>query len=321
MNRRLGMLFVVAGIVGLALPKLIYPIVAIDILCFGLFAVALDLLFGFVGLLSFGQAMFWGGAGYVAAILVQHDRTDATVGLLGGTLYAMLLAFIVGTVVVRRSGIYFAMITLAIAQIEYFVAVQLSGLTGGENGLPMDGRGNFFGVHLPNDLSYYYFTFVVVALCVWFVVRVMNSPFGAMLRAIRQNEPRAIALGYRVHRFKLAAFVMAGALSGLAGALYALGNRLAGLEMLDWHTSGAVVMMTILGGSGTIVGPMIGAAVYQAIEYFVSKTAIGQETDLVMGLIFAFCVLAFRRGIAGELLTFHQREPGGEPVAWPETST
>jgi branched-chain amino acid transport system permease protein len=321
MSRRLAVLFLVVGIVGLALPKIIYPIVAIDILCFGLFAVALDLLFGFAGLLSFGQAMFWGGAGYTAAILVQRYHTDAVVGLLGGTLYAMLLALVVGVIVVRRAGIYFAMITLAIAQIEYFVAVQLSNLTGGENGLPMDGRGNFFGLHFTSDnVAYYYLTFVIVGLCLWFVVRVMDSPFGAVLRAIRQNEPRAIALGYRVNRFKLAAFVMAGALSGLAGALYVLGNRLAGLEMLDWHTSGAVVMMMILGGSGTIVGPVIGAAVYEVIEYFVSKTAIGQETDLVMGLIFAFCVLAFRSGIAGELVAFPRRL-GGEQISWRKTST
>jgi branched-chain amino acid transport system permease protein len=319
-NRRLATLFVIVGLIGLALPKIIYPIVAIDILCFGLFAVAVDLLFGFAGLLSFGQAMFWGGAGYVAAILVQRYHTDAVIGLLGATIYGMLLALVVGVIVVRRAGIYFAMITLAIAQIEYFVAVQLSNITGGENGLPMDGRGNFFGLHISSDLGYYYLAFAIVALCVWLVVRVMNSPFGAVLGAIRENEPRAIALGYRVNRFKLAAFVMAGALSGLAGALYALGNRLAGLEMLDWHTSGAVVMMMILGGSGTIVGPVIGAAVYEVIEYFVSKTAIGQETDLVMGLIFAFCVLALRRGIAGELLAFGRRL-NGEQVSWRETST
>jgi branched-chain amino acid transport system permease protein len=207
---------------------------------------------------------------------------------------------------VRRAGIYFAMITLAIAQIEYFVAAQLSDWTGGENGLPMDSRGSFFGFHIPSDLAFYYITFAIVLVCIWLVARVMGSPFGAVLGAIRQNEPRAIALGYRVHRFKLAAFTMAGALSGLAGALYALGNRLAGLEMIDWHTSGAVVMMTILGGTGTIVGPLIGAGVYQVIEYFVSKTSIGQETDLAMGLIFAICVLSFRRGIAGELLNWRR---------------
>jgi branched-chain amino acid transport system permease protein len=311
MDRRLLVLLIVVAVVGLALPKLIYPIVAIDVLCFALFAVALDLLFGFAGLLSFGQAMFWGGSAYVVAILIQTFHVDGALALLAAVAYATLLSTVVGALVVRRSGIYFAMITLAIAQIEYFVAVQLKDLTGGENGLPMDSRGSFFGVHLSNDTAFYYLAFVIVALCVWLVMRVVGSPFGTVLRAIRQNETRTIALGYQVNRFKLATFVLSGALCGLAGALYALGNRLAGLEMIDWHTSGAVVMMAILGGSGTIVGPIIGAGIYQVIEYFVSKTPIGQETDLVMGLVFACCILAFRQGIAGGVLS----------LPWRKTST
>jgi branched-chain amino acid transport system permease protein len=311
MDRRLWMLLGIVGLVALALPKLIYPIVAIDILCFALFAVALDLLFGFAGLLSFGQAMFWGGSGYVVAILVQNLHLDGAVALGAGVVYAAVLATLVGALVVRRSGIYFAMITLAIAQIEYFVAVQLKDLTGGENGLPMDTRGTFLGVHLSNDTAFYFLTLAIVALCVWAVIRVVGSPFGTVLRAIRQNETRTIALGYRVNRFKLATFVISGVLCGLAGGLYALGNRLAGLEMIDWHTSGAVVMMAILGGSGTIVGPIIGAGIYQIIEYFVSKTAIGQETDLVLGLVFAVCILAFRQGIVGGVLL----------IPWRKTST
>jgi len=304
-------LFAVVAVAGLVLPKLIYPIVAMDILCFALFALALDLLFGFAGLLSFGQAMFLGGAAYVTAILVQDLHLDASIAILAAVLYATVLAALVGTIVVRRSGIYFAMITLAIAQIEYFVAINWSSFTGGENGLPMDTRGTLFGFHLSNDLAFYFIVFAIVAICFWFVVRVIESPFGTVLAAIRQNETRAIALGYRVNRYKLAAFTIAGALSGLAGALYALTNRLAGLEMIDWHTSGAVVMMTILGGSGTIVGPAIGAAVYEIMNYFVSKTPIGQETDLVMGIVFAFCILAFRQGIAGGVLS----------IPWRKTST
>jgi branched-chain amino acid transport system permease protein len=305
-SRRLAILFVIVGLLGLALPKLIYPIIAMDILCFALFALALDLLFGFAGLLSFGQAMFWGGSAYVTAYLVQSRHVDAAAAILAAVLYSSLLAVTVGTIVVRRAGIYFAMITLAIAQIEYFIAINWSSFTGGENGMPMDSRGAIFGLRVTSDFAYYYIIFAIVALCFWFVMRVMDSPFGAVLRAIRQNEPRAVALGYRVNRFKLAAFTMAGALSGLAGALYALSNRLAGLEMIDWHTSGAVVMMTILGGSGTLVGPAIGAGIYEFVEYFVSKTAIGQETDLVMGLLFAICVIAFRRGIAGEILSWRK---------------
>jgi branched-chain amino acid transport system permease protein len=311
MNRRLALLFVVVGILAVALPKLIYPVIAIDILCFGLFAVALDLLFGFAGLLSFGQAMFFGGSAYAAAILVQNVHVDGAVAIAAGTIYATLLAVLVGALVVRRAGIYFAMITLAIAQIEYFVAVQLKGLTGGENGLPMDSRGHFLGMNVSNDTTFYFVALLIAAIAVWLIVRVVNSPFGTVLSAIRQNETRAIALGYRVNRFKLATFTIAGALSGLAGALYALGNRLAGLEMMDWHTSGAVVMMTILGGSGTIVGPIIGAGIYQVLNYGVSKTAIGQETDLVIGLVFGFCVLTFRQGIAGGVLA----------IPWRKTST
>jgi branched-chain amino acid transport system permease protein len=311
MIRRTWYLLAILAVCSLALPKLIYPLVAIDVLCFALFAVALDLLFGFVGLLSFGQAMFFGGAGYIAAILVQDKHLDAGVATIAAVLYASVLAAAVGLVSVRRAGIYFAMITLAIGQIEYFVAVQMNGITGGENGLPLDSRGAFFGVHLENDWAYYFVVLAIVAICLVLVMRLVGSPFGIVLNAIAQNETRAVALGYRVERYKFTVFVIAGALSGLAGALYALGNHLAGLEMLDWHTSGAVVMMTILGGAGTIAGPVIGAAIYENLDYFISKTPLGTQTDLIVGIIFAVCVLAFRRGIAGGLLS----------IRWRKTST
>ncbi|HTX57470.1 MAG TPA: branched-chain amino acid ABC transporter permease [Candidatus Acidoferrales bacterium] len=304
-------LFALVAIAALILPRVIYPILAMDILCFALLALALDLLFGFAGLLSFGQAMFLGGSAYTTAILVQDYHLDGALAIVAAVLYATLLALAVGMIVVRRSGIYFAMITLAIAQIEYFAAINWSNITGGENGLPMTTRGTLFGLSVSNDVAFYYVVFVAVAICFWLVVRVTNSPFGTVLSAIRQNETRAVALGYRVNRYKLGAFVIAGALSGLAGAFYALANRLAGLEMCDWHTSGAVVMMTVLGGSGTIVGPAIGAAVYELLNYFVSSTALGRETDLVIGLVFAFCILAFRQGIAGGVLS----------IPWRKTST
>ncbi|HUA08896.1 MAG TPA: branched-chain amino acid ABC transporter permease [Candidatus Acidoferrales bacterium] len=310
MNAR-TVLFALVAVAALILPKVIYPVLAMDILCFALLALALDLLFGFAGLLSFGQAMFLGGSAYTTAILVQNYHLDGALAILAGVLYATVLACVVGAIVVRRSGIYFAMITLAIAQIEYFAAINWSSFTGGENGLPMTTRGTLFGVSVSNDVAFYYVIFVAVAMSFWLVIRLTNSPFGTVLSAIRQNETRAVALGYRVHRYKLAAFVIAGALSGLAGALYALGNRLAGLEMCDWHTSGAVVMMTVLGGSGTIVGPAIGAAVYELLNYFVSSTAIGRETDLVIGIVFAVCILWFRQGIAGGVLS----------ASWRKTST
>ncbi len=301
--RPLTIVVAIVAVLALALPKIIYPVVAIDVVCFALFAMALDLLFGFVGLLSFGQAMFWGGAGYVAAILVQRAHFDAAASIGIAIVYAALLALVVGAICVRRSGIYFAMITLAIAQIEYFAAVQLSGITGGENGLQLDSRGTFLGLPLENNFVYYYIVLAAVALCALLAWRMVRSPFGVVLAAIEQNEQRTIALGYRVYRYKLVVFVIAGAFSGLAGAFFALGNHLAGLEMLDWHTSGSVVMMTILGGASTLIGPMIGAALYENLDYFVSKTPMGAQTDLVMGVIFAACVLSFRRGILGSLLT------------------
>jgi branched-chain amino acid transport system permease protein len=309
--RALAIIVAIVALLALVLPKIIYPVVAIDVLCFALFAMALDLLFGFVGLLSFGQAMFWGGAGYIVAILVQRAHFDAAASIVVAVAYAALLALVVGAICVRRSGIYFAMITLAIAQIEYFVAVQLSGITGGENGLQLDSRGSFLGLQLENNFAFYYVVLVAVALCAVLAWRIVNSPFGVVLAAISQNEQRAIALGYRVYRYKLVVFVLAGALSGLAGAFFALGNHLAGLEMLDWHTSGSVVMMTVLGGASTLVGPMIGAGLYENLDYFVSKTPIGAQTDLIMGVVFAACVLSFRRGIVGSLLA----------SAWRKTST
>ncbi|HTJ25713.1 MAG TPA: branched-chain amino acid ABC transporter permease [Candidatus Limnocylindria bacterium] len=287
---------------GVVLPLVVYPVVAIDLACFALFAVSLDLIFGFAGMLSFGQALFWGGAGYVTTIAISRAHVDGAVGILLGVLYALVLAACVGAIAVRRAGIYFAMITLGVAQIQYFSAFQLVDLTGGENGLQLNGRGMLLGLPVENDIEFYYVVLVLVALGVWFALRLTRSPFGGVLRAMRENETRAIALGYRVDRYKLVMFTLAGGLAGFAGALYALGNRLAGLDMVDWHTSGAVVMMTVLGGLGTIVGPIVGAGLFESLDYFVSKTAIGQETNLVMGAIFALCVLLFRRGIVGELL-------------------
>jgi branched-chain amino acid transport system permease protein len=305
MNRRTalvcGILLLIAIVLPLP-PLRVYPVVAIDLVCFALFTVSLDLLFGYVGLLSFGQAMFWGGGGYVTAILLSRAHIDAVLAVVLAVLYAVVLAVAVGAIAVRRSGIYFAMVTLGIAMIEAFTASQFTDLTGGENGLPLDNRGHYFGVPIENDVAFYYIVLVLVALGVWFALRMVASPFGRVLRGMRENEQRMIALGYRVDRYKLVVLTISGALAGFAGALYALGNRLAGLDMVDWHTSGAVVMMTVLGGIGTIVGPIVGAGLFESLDYFVSKTPIGDKTNLVMGTIFALCVLTFRRGIVGELL-------------------
>ncbi len=313
MTRRGLLVVAVLAVVALLLPWLVYRIFAIQLLCYALFAVSLDLLFGFVGLLSFGQALFWGGAGYVTAILVSRAHVDGALAILAGVAYAVVLAALTGAIAVRRSGIYFAMITLGVAQIQYFSAFQLTALTGGENGLPMGGRGTLLGISMSDDVRFYYVALVLVALGVWFALRLVRSPFGSVLQAMRENEPRAIALGYRVDRYKLAVFTIAGGLAGFAGALFALGNQLAGLDMVDWHTSGAVVMMTVLGGVGTIVGPIVGAGLFQSLEYYVSKShLIGEETNMVMGAIFALCVLLFRRGIVGELLAPRGKRGAGE---------
>ncbi len=298
---------------GLVLPFVpgVYIVFAIDLVCFALAAVALDVLLGFTGLLSFGHALFWGGAGYVATLLIAHGVTSFPLAILAGVVYACVLSIVVGALSVRRSGIFFAMITLAIAEIQYFVVFQMSDLTGGENGLPVQTRGTFFGLPLENDVFYYYVALAALAIGVAFAVRVVTSPFGAVLAAMRENEVRAKSIGYDTDRFKLAAFVISGTLAGLAGALYTLGNRFAGTDGVDWHTSGAIVIMTILGGIGTIFGPVVGAALYQSLDFFVSKTAIGDKTNLVMGLIFAIVILVARRGLVGEILhaTFAKRAP------------
>jgi branched-chain amino acid transport system permease protein len=298
---------------GIVLPFVpgVYIVFAIDLVCFALAAVSLDVLLGFTGLLSFGQALFWGGSGYVATLLIAHGVTSFPLAIFAGVAYACVLSVVVGALSVRRSGIFFAMITLAIAEIQYFVVFQMSDLTGGENGLPVQTRGTFFGLPLENDVFYYYVSLAALAIGVAFAVRVVTSPFGAVLAAMRENEVRAKSVGYDTDRFKLAAFVISGTLAGLAGALYTLGNRFAGTDGVDWHTSGAIVIMTILGGIGTIFGPIVGAALYQSLDFFVSKTAIGDKTNLVMGLVFAAVILFARRGLVGEILhaTFGKRAP------------
>lgn len=296
-----GALLLVAGLLLPFVPG-VYVVFAIDLVCFALVAVAFDMLLGFTGLLSFGHALFWGGAGYVATIAIAHGVTSFPVAVLAGVAYAAILSLAVGALAVRRSGIFFAMITLAIGQIQYFLAFQLVDLTGGENGLQVGTRGMLFGLKLDNDFVYYYLVLAIAALGTAFAVRIVTSPFGAVLAAMRENENRAKSIGYDTDRFKLGAFVMSGTLAGLAGTLFAVGNRLSGLDGVDWHTSGAIVIMTILGGIGTIYGPIVGAAVYESLDFFVSKTAIGDKTNIVMGLIFAIVILVARRGIVGEVL-------------------
>jgi branched-chain amino acid transport system permease protein len=309
-----------ALLIGVALPFIpgVYTVFATNLACFALFAVAFDLLLGFTGLLSFGHAMFWGGAAYVATIAIVNAHLEPVLGVVLGTVYAAIVALLVGALSIRSAGIYFAMITLALAQLQYFIVFQWHDLTGGENGLQFASRGTLVGLNLENDRVYYFVVLAIVALCFAFAVRVVDSPFGLVLGAMRDNESRARSIGYDVGRFKLIAFVMSGALSGLAGALYALNNRLVGLDAVDWHTSGKVVMMTILGGIGTLYGAIAGAGLFESLEYFVSKTPIGDKTNIVMGTIFAIVILSARRGIVGELLAIRTRPSLAVPEAEPE---
>jgi branched-chain amino acid transport system permease protein len=306
-TRRGAIVAAVLLLIALVLPKFVYPVLAIDIVAYALFAVAFDLLLGFTGLLSFGHAMFWGGAAYVSTILIAKAHVPFPLAVIAAIAYAALLALIVGAIAIRRQGIYFAMITLALAQLQYFFAYQLGDWTGGENGVQLSGRGTLFGLGLENDIAFYYAVLAIAAAGTYLVVRIVRSPFGAVLGAMRENEQRAIALGFRVDRYKLVAFVLSGTLAGLAGVLFAVGSRLSGLDGVDWHTSGKVVMMSILGGIGTVLGPIAGAGIFESLDYFISKTAIGDKTNIVMGTIFALCVLLFRRGIIGELLALRTK--------------
>jgi branched-chain amino acid transport system permease protein len=319
-GRRGQAVALVALLAGVILPFIpgVYTVFATNLACFALFAVAFDLLLGFTGLLSFGHAMFWGGAAYVMTIAVVVGHLPPVLGVVLGTCYAALVALVVGALSIRSAGIYFAMITLALAQLEYFVVFQWHDLTGGENGLQFSSRGTLAGLSLENDRVFYFVVLVVVALCFAFALRVVGSPFGLVLTAMRDNEPRARSIGYDVTRFKLIAFVMSGTMAGLAGALYALNNRLVGLDVVDWHTSGKVVMMTILGGIGTLYGAIAGAGLFESLEYFVSKTPIGDKTNIVMGTIFAIVILAARRGIVGELLAARANRDPARAAIEPE---
>ncbi|GAA2584937.1 branched-chain amino acid ABC transporter permease [Actinomadura fulvescens] len=280
-----------------ALPWVIYPPVAMDIACWALFAAALDLLLGFTGLLSFGHAAFWGGAAYAAGLMAVHWGVPFPVAVLGGALFAAVLAVPIGYLSVRLRGIYFAMVTLAFAQMVYFVVNQWRDLTGGENGLQGVPR-EFFGVDLSDPFFFYYAGLPFVLLGLFAVWRVVRSPFGRVLVSIRDNPARAQALGYPVERYKLLAFVLSAGLSGLAGGLYAISHGFASLHEVYWTTSGQAVMAVVLGGIGTLWGGAIGAALIVELNDYLA-TAGFTETGLVTGGIFVVIVLVFRRGVWG----------------------
>ncbi|MFB9838582.1 branched-chain amino acid ABC transporter permease [Actinoallomurus acaciae] len=301
-------------LVALALPWMIYPPVAMDMVCWALFAVAVDILLGFTGLLSFGHAAFWGASAYLTGLIALHSGLPFPVAILGGALAAAVLAVPIGWLSVRRTGIYFAMVTLAFAQMVYFVANQWRGLTGGENGLQGIPR-DFFGVDLSDPFFFYYAGLPIAVLGLWFAWRVVRSPFGRVLVAVRDNPARARALGYPVDRYKLLAFVLSAALSGLAGGLFTVGHGFVSLEEVYWTTSGQVVMMVVLGGIGTLWGGVIGAGLIVELGDYLS-TAGFEETGIVTGTVFAVTVLVFRRGIWGTVawLTADRRAPAAVPV-------
>lgn len=281
-------------------PHLFYPVFLMKVLCFALFACAFNLLLGYVGLLSFGHAAFFGSAGYITAYSVKALNFDPVMGILLGVAVSSLLGLVIGWLAIRRSGIYFAMITLGFAQVIYFLSLQLQ-FTGGEDGIQGVPRGTLFGlVDLKDTMSMYYFVLVIFLCGFWLIYRTINSPFGQVLKAIRENEPRARSLGYDTDRFKLMAFVISAALSGLAGGTKSLVFQLASLTDVNWHMSGEVVLMTLLGGMGTVLGPAVGALLVVTLNNYLA--GFGSWVTIIIGAIFVSCVMAFRRGIVGEIL-------------------
>ena len=287
--------------IGLIAPFVVYPTCLMKVLCFALFACAFNLLLGFAGLLSFGHAAFFGAAAYVCAWLSKALGLSPELSILAGGLVAAALGLLFGALSIRRTGIYLTMITLALAQLVFFFAVQLP-FTGGEDGLQGVPRGKLFGlIDLTDNLAMYFFVFAVFLAGFWLIQRTVSSPFGQVLKAIRENEPRAISLGYDVARYKLLAFVLSAFLAGVAGGMKSLVFQLASLTDAHWHMSGEVVLMTLLGGLGTLFGPAVGAFTIVVLENELADK-VGPWVTVIMGAIFVVCVLAFRRGLVGELL-------------------
>ena len=299
-----------------------YPVFVMKLMCFALFACAFNLLLGYTGLLSFGHAAFFGGAAYVTGQAIKMWHMTPEIGILFGVLFGALLGLVFGWLAIRRQGIYFSMITLALAQMLFFACLQMP-FTGGEDGLQAVPRGKLFGVlSLESDLTMYYVVLVIVVLAFLLIMRTVHSPFGQVLGAIKENEPRAISLGYDVNRFKLLAFVISAALAGLAGSLKTVVLGFATLTDVHWTASGQVILMTLVGGLGLLSGPIVGSAVIVALENKIGDigsalsrmtgvewfNTLGESVTIVTGLIFVVCVLAFRRGIMGEIVALMDRK-------------
>jgi branched-chain amino acid transport system permease protein len=323
MNKQIG--YTLALAIALAAPFVGYPVFLMKLLCFALFACAFNLLIGYTGLLSFGHAAFFGASGYVAGNALKHWGLPVELAVLAGVAGAAAVGLVMGALAIRRAGIYFSMITLALAQMVYFGGLRFTDFTGGEDGLQGVPRGKVLGmIDLSNDLTLYFVVLAVAVAAFALIVRTVHSPFGQVLKAIKENEPRAISLGYDVDRYKLVAFVLSAALAGLAGALKTVVLGFETLTDLHWTMSGLVILMTLVGGMGTLAGPLLGAVVIIALENKLGDfgtmlaggtgiewfNTLGEAVSMVTGLIFVACVLLFRKGIVGEIVDrFGRRKP------------
>jgi branched-chain amino acid transport system permease protein len=302
--------YVLLALFALGVPFLgVYPVFMMKLLCFAMFACAYNLLLGFSGMLSFGHAAFFGVAAYATSWVATAHGWNAGSAMLAGILASTLVGLVVGVIAIRRRGIYFAMITLALAQLVYFVCLEAP-FTGGENGVQGVPRGTLFGlVSLRSDVLFYYLVLAAFLLQYAFIHRVVQSPFGQVLRAIRENEPRAISLGYDINRYRLLAFVLSATLAGFAGSLKALVLGFATLSDVQQDNSGEVILMTLLGGTGTFFGPVAGAAIVVTLEEYLSEI-VGGWVTVIIGAVFVACVLAFRRGLVGTIAAYWSRIRG-----------
>ncbi|MBI1205045.1 MAG: branched-chain amino acid ABC transporter permease [Rhodopseudomonas sp.] len=292
-------LFVIMAVGLIVAPFFTYPLFLMEAMCFALFACAFNLLIGYVGLLSFGHALYFGWGAYLSAYAAKSWGLTPELAILTGTATAALCGVVAGSLAIRRQGIYFAMITLALAQMMYFFALQVK-LTGGEDGIQAVPRGFLFGlIDLRNEAAMYVVVLAIFLAGFLFIYRIIHSPFGEVLKAIRENEPRAISLGYKTERYKLIAFVLSATLAGLAGSTKAIVVQLASLTDVNWPMSGEVVLMTLVGGLGTIFGPIVGSFVILVMQYKLS--VVGEWVLVIQGAIFVACVLLFRRGVIGEI--------------------
>ncbi|RUR31649.1 branched-chain amino acid ABC transporter permease [Vreelandella nanhaiensis] len=307
-NLRRNAFYLALIVLGLVAPFIAYPVFLMKILCFALFACAFNLLLGYAGLLSFGHAAFLATGGYTTGyLLASYPGLTPELGIIAGTLMATLLGVLFGVLSIRRQGIYFAMVTLALAQLMFFVFIQ-SPFTGGEDGLHGVPRGELLGfISLRSNMAMYYFVFAIFLFGYALIQRTVHSPFGQVLKAIRENEPRAISLGYNVDAYKLVAFVISAALAGLAGSTKTVVFQLASLTDAHWHMSGEVILMTLLGGVGTLLGPIMGAGLVVSLQHILSQSPLGNWVSVMLGLIFVVCVLSFRSGIVGELGAIYRK--------------